>query len=150
GFALYGGPPVPGLPNAVVDGRLIVEPPETAMRARRQAMVPVMSGATDMDLALSRAQSKNDLAALFGPLAARARALYDPKGEARLHDLVQAVIADQTMVEPSRNAAELTEKAGQPAYFYRFSYVPQAQRRTAQGASHITARISCLPSMRSA
>jgi len=135
-FAMYGGKPVTGLPNAIIDGRLLVEAPEAAMRARRQAMVPVISGASDMDLALSKAQSKDDLAPLFGPLAAQARVLYDPKGDIGLHELIQNVIADQTMVEPGRNVAELMSEAGQAAYFYRFSYVPEAQRRDASGASH--------------
>jgi para-nitrobenzyl esterase len=40
------------------------------------------------------------------------------------------------MVEPSLNLAELTAKAGQPAYFYRFSYVAKAQRGKVQGATH--------------
>src|SRR5262249_10970962 len=53
-----------------------------------------------------------------------------------LQDLIQNVIADQTMVEPARNVAELMSQAGQAAYFYRLSYVPEAQRRDARGASH--------------
>ena len=40
------------------------------------------------------------------------------------------------MIEPSRNLAELMSKAGQPAYFYRFSYVPEAQREKIPGATH--------------
>jgi para-nitrobenzyl esterase len=134
--AIFGGPDVPGIANSIIDGRLIVEPPEMALRAGRQAMVPVMTGANDMDLAISPAQTKEGVFALFGPLASKARALYDPNGEASLKALIQAVIADQIMIEPSRNLAELTTEAGQPAYFYRFSYVGETQRGTMPGAPH--------------
>jgi para-nitrobenzyl esterase len=134
--AIFGGPEVPGIANSIIDGRLIVEPPEMALHAGRQAMVPVISGANDSDLAISVAQTKEALFAPFGPFAPQARALYDPKGEATLKELVQAVIADRSMVEPSRNLVELTAKAGQPAYYYRFSYVPEAQRGSLPGALH--------------
>jgi para-nitrobenzyl esterase len=40
------------------------------------------------------------------------------------------------MVEPSRHLAELMTEAGQPAYFYRFSYVAEAQRGRVPGATH--------------
>jgi len=107
-----------------------------AIRAGRQAMVPVIVGANDADLGASTAKTKDELFALFGPLASQARALYDPKRDASLKELIQAIIADRTMVEPSRNLAELTTKSGQPAYFYRFSYVPEAQREKVSGAAH--------------
>jgi len=134
--AVFGGPQIPGLANSILDGRLIVEAPEAAVRNGRWAMVPVLVGANDADLAGSPAQTKNALFALFGPLAPQARALYDPKGEASLEDLIQTIMADRSMVEPSRNLAELVTKAGQPAYFYRFSYVPEVQRGKVPGATH--------------
>jgi para-nitrobenzyl esterase len=74
--------------------------------------------------------------ALFGPLAPQAHQLYDPRGDASFKDLVQAVIADQTMVEPSRHLAESMTQSGQPTYFYRFSYVAEEQRGKVPGATH--------------
>ena len=133
--AIFGGPDVPGVANSIIDG-LVVEPPETALYAGRHAMVPVISGANDMDLAITPAQTKEGLFALFDTLAVQARALYDPKGEASLKPLIQAIIADRVMVEPSRNAVALTAKAGEPAYHYRFSYVPEVQRGNLPGALH--------------
>jgi para-nitrobenzyl esterase len=134
--AVFGGPQLPGLANSVLDGRLIVEAPEAALRNGRWAMVPVIVGANDADLAGSPAPTKDELFALFGPLAPQARAQYDPKGDASLKDLIQPVIADRVMVEPSRHMAELMTKAGQPAYWYRFSYVAEAQRGKIPGATH--------------
>ena len=46
-----------------------------------------------------------------GPFASQARALYDPKGDATLEALIQAVIAGRAMAEPSRNLAELMSRA---------------------------------------
>jgi len=134
--ATFGGAEIPGISHSIIDGQLIVEPPETALRAGRQAMVSVISGANSYDLGQSQAQSKDELFALFGPLAPHARACYDPKGEATLPALIQAAIADRTMIEPSRNLAESMTNAGQPAYFYRFSYVPECQRAFLPGAVH--------------
>jgi para-nitrobenzyl esterase len=132
----FGDQEIPGLSFSIVDGRLVVEPPETAIHGGRQAMVPVIIGANDADLATSPARTKDELFALFGPLAAQARALYDPKGEASLKTLIEAVIADRAMVEPSRNLAELMAQAGEPVYYYRFSYVPQVLHGKVPGATH--------------
>src|SRR6185295_4487981 len=118
------------------DGRLVVESPEATLRAGKQAMVPVIVGANDADLAVSPAQTKASLFAVFGPLAPQARTQYDPKGDKSLTDLVQAVIADQVMVEPSRNLAEWMTKAGQRAYYYRFSYVAEDHRGKIPGVPH--------------
>ena len=134
--ALFTGAEIPGLSFCIVDGRLVVESPEMAIRRGHQAMVPVIVGANDADIAASAASSKDELFALFGSLTWQARALYDPRGDASLETLIQAVISDRTMVEPSRNLAELMAKAGQPAFFYRFSYVAEAQRPKLQGATH--------------
>jgi para-nitrobenzyl esterase len=122
--------------SPVIDGHLIVEAPEAALRAGRQAKVPVIVGANDLDLADGQAKNKDELFAAFGPLASQARALYDPQGDTSLEALNQAVFADRTMVEPSRFLAELTTMAGQPAYLYRFSYVPELRRSQIPGATH--------------
>ena len=134
--AIVGGPELAGLSHSIIDGKLVVEPPEATLRAGRQAMVPVIIGANDADLASSPAKTNDALFALFGAKAASARKLYDPSGDRTLADLVQAILADQIMVEPSRHLAEAMTKAGQPAYWYRFSYVPEALRGQLPGAVH--------------
>jgi para-nitrobenzyl esterase len=134
--AIMGGPGIPGLSHSIIDGQIVVEPPETALRAGRHAKVPIIVGANNADLAASPAHTKDALFAQFGALAPQARALYDPSGNSSLSDLIQAVIADQAMVEPSRHLAQCFTQAGCPAYFYRFSYVLQAHRDKVPGALH--------------
>ena len=134
--SIFGGPEIPGLSHSIIDGRLVVEAPEAVLRAGKQTMVPVIVGANDHDLAASPAQTKDALFAQFGPLASQARKLYAPNGDESFRDLVQAIVADETIIEPSRCLAERMTKAGQPVYFYRFSYVPDALREKTHGAAH--------------
>jgi para-nitrobenzyl esterase len=48
-----------------------------------------------------------------------------------------AVGRDQTMGEPARHIAALSRNAGQPAWFYRFSYVAESARaQSPGGAAH--------------
>jgi len=131
-----GGPQIPGFTASMADGRLVVERPEAALRGGRQAMVPVLCGANNFDLAPSVAETKDAVFAQFGALAARARELYDPDGAASLPALIQAVYADRTMIEPTRHLAAMMTGAGQPAYYYRFSYVDEAYRSVFPGAIH--------------
>jgi para-nitrobenzyl esterase len=135
-LAIFGGPQIPGLSHSIIDGRLVVEAPEATLRAGRQAMVPLLVGANDADLAASPAHTKDALFARFGSLASRARKLYDPNGDVSFKDLTQAIVADETMVEPSRHLAELMTRAGPPVYFYRFYYMPEALREKTHGATH--------------
>jgi para-nitrobenzyl esterase len=134
--AIFGGPQIPGLAFSIIDGRLVVETPEDAIRGGRWAKVPVLVGANDYDLAIGPARTKEELFALFGPLAGRARQLYDPGGDESESKVRQAVLCDEAMIEPSRNLAELAAAAGEPAYFYRFSYVAERQRGRVGGATH--------------
>ena len=59
--------------------------------AGRQAMVPVIVGANDADLAASSAETKDGLFAAFGPFAAKARSLYDPKDDRSLAAFVRTL-----------------------------------------------------------
>ena len=106
--------------------------------------MPVIVGANDFDLALSPGQTKEALFAQFGPLTARARQLYDPASSTSFKNVMQAAISDKGMNEPSRHLAELVAKSGQGAYYYRFSYVAEAERSKTPGAT--TARKSSTPS----
>jgi para-nitrobenzyl esterase len=131
-----GGPQIPGFTASMVDGRLITETAEAALRGGRHAMVPVICGANNFDLAPSVAQTKDAVFAQFGTLAPQARELYDPEGDASLKALIQAVYADRTMIEPTRHLAAVMAGAGQSAYYYRFSYVDEAYRGQLPGAIH--------------
>ena len=122
------GQPVVGVPGAILDGRFLTETPEAAFAAGHQAMVPVIVGANNRDLGIGTAETKDDLFALFGNLAPEARALYDPTGNETLDELKQQVLADKTLVEPSRHLADEMVRAGQPTWWYRFSYVAESLR----------------------
>ncbi|HSO53437.1 MAG TPA: carboxylesterase family protein [Actinomycetes bacterium] len=85
-----GGPQIPGFSASMVDGRLIAERPEAGLRGGRHAMVPVICGANNFDLAPSVAETKDAVFAQFGALAPQPRQLYDPHGDASLKALSQA------------------------------------------------------------
>ena len=99
-------------------------------------MVPVLCGANNADIGFTVAETKDAVFAEFGVLASRARELYDPQGDASLKALKMAVYADRTMIEPTRHLAEKMTRAGQPAYYYRFSYVDEAYRKKVPGSVH--------------
>jgi para-nitrobenzyl esterase len=134
--ALSAGTVPPGMAMSIIDGQFLIEAPEAALAAGRQAMVPVIIGANDRDLALGTANSKDELFAIFGPNAERARSLYDPRGDQTLEELKQQVFADKTLVEPTRHFADEMARSGQPVWLYRFAYVSEAQRGQLMGALH--------------
>lgn len=122
------GRPVVGVAGSIIDGKFLTETPEAAFAAGHQAMVPVMVGANNRDLGVGVAKNKRALFAMFGSNKGEARKLYDPKGTETLDELKQQVLADKTLVEPSRHLADEVARAGQPTYWYRFSYVAEALR----------------------
>ena len=128
--------PVVGVSGAILDGRFLTESPEAAFAAGRQAMVPVIVGANSRDLGIGMAATKDDLFVLFGGHATEARALYDPEGSETLDELKQQILADMTLVEPSRHLADEMARAGEPVWWYRFSYVAEAERETQRGTLH--------------
>jgi len=134
--ALSAGKHAAGFASAIRDGKLIPEAPETVFAAGRQNRVPVIVGAADRDLAVGGAASKDELFSVFGPSAAAARKLYDPRGDETLAELVQQVLADRVFVEPARHLADELAGAGQPVWLYRFAYVPQSLRGIDKGAFH--------------
>jgi para-nitrobenzyl esterase len=128
--SISAGKPIIGLSGSIRDGKLIVETPEVALAAGHQAKVPVIIGANNRDLGAGTAATKDALFAVFGPDAAAARTAYDPRGTETLDELKQQVFADMTMTGPARHFASEVTRAGQPAWLYRFSYVPESQRAT--------------------
>jgi para-nitrobenzyl esterase len=125
-----------GMAGPMRDGKLVVEAPETALEAGREAKVPVMIGTTDRDLALGSAGNKDELFAIFGANAAEARKLYDPQGDQTLDELKQQVFADRSQTEPAHHLADAVARAGHPVYLYRFSYVAESMRGQMKGALH--------------
>jgi para-nitrobenzyl esterase len=121
----------------VIDGRLLAEPAEAVFARGGQHRVPLIVGATDGDLSLDAAPTKDAAFAPFGPDAAAARAAYDPDGAADLKALNAAIGADRNMIEPARFVARAMAARGAPTYAFRFAYVPGPRRGKSQfGAEH--------------
>jgi len=89
--ALSEGKILPGMAWAIIDGRFLTETAEATLAAGRQNKVPVILGSNDRDIRLGTAKSKDELFAVFGPDAARARELYDPRGDQTLEELLVQV-----------------------------------------------------------
>jgi len=134
--AIATGKHIIGVAGSIRDGKLVVDTPEAALAAGREAKVPVMIGTNDRDLALGPAANKDELFALFGAYAVQARKLYDPQGDQTLEELKQQVYADSSETEPARHLADAVARAGHPVYFYRFSYVAESTRGQMKGALH--------------
>ncbi len=134
--ALAAGKPLIGVAGPMLDGKFVVEAPEIALAAGREAKVPVMIGATDRDHAQGSADSKDELFAIFGANAGEARKLYDSQGDQTLDELKQQVFCDKIHIEPARYLADTVARAGRPAYLYRFSYVAESMRGQVKGALH--------------
>jgi para-nitrobenzyl esterase len=134
--ALSAGKVLPGMAWAIIDGRFLTEAAEATLAAGRQNKVPVIVGSNDRDIGLSTAGSKDELFAVFGPDAARAREVYDPRGDQTLEELLVQVSMDSTMTEPARHLANELARAGQSVWLYRFAYVSQAQRGQLMGTMH--------------
>ena len=122
----------------LLDGKIVVETPDQAYRAGRQARVPVLIGANSADIGFSFARTMDEVMAPFGANAATARAAYDPSGKGDVRAVGAAVGADRGMIEPARFTAKTLAGQGQPAFEYRFSYVARSMRSQWPGAPHAT------------
>ena len=91
-----------------------------------------------MDIGFPRARTIDELFAVFGDDAAKARAAYDPENAGKVMELGVKIASDQMMVEPARYVAETVSHLGQPAYEFRFSYVAESMRKQWRGAPHAT------------
>jgi len=121
----------------VLDGRIVVETPDAAYKAGRQARVPVMIGANGADLGFAFVGSKDEFFASF-PDKAAARAAYDPDGSAEVRAVAAELGRDKAMLEPARFTAATLAVQGLKTYEYRFSYVARSMRKDWPGALHAT------------
>ena len=122
----------------LLDGRIVVETPDQAYRAGRQAKVPVMIGANSADIGFSFAKTVDEALAPFGADKDKARAAYDPDNSGDARAVGSRVAMDKMMVEPARFTAKTFAAQGLPSYEYRFSYVAAFMRPTWPGAPHAT------------
>jgi len=131
GPAIYSGP--------ILDGKLVVETAQSAYEAGRQAQVPLIIGSNSAEVPAGfvNASSKDELLSLFGNLRDQAIAAYDPDGTTEFAKMLTMVNTDKVWAEPARFTARAFAAKGQPAYLYRFSYVPAAMQQIMRyGAPH--------------
>jgi para-nitrobenzyl esterase len=122
----------------IADGRVITGSPVDRYAAGKWAKVPVIVGATNADIGFVQARTLDELFGAFGPKAAEARALYNPRGSTDLRTVAPRVGGDQLMVEPARAVARAIEAQGVPVWQFRFSYVADSMRKQWPGAPHAT------------
>jgi para-nitrobenzyl esterase len=119
-----------------LDGKIMPEPPAKLYAQGRMAHVPLMVGATSMDILPMKGKTIDDLLVQFGPDAARARTVYEVKDEDDFSRVAAQMGGDQLMVEPARYVAREWAAHGIPVYAYRFSYVAESLRKQLSGAPH--------------
>jgi para-nitrobenzyl esterase len=124
----------------MIDGHIVVEDTEAAFRAGRQAKVPYIIGANDLEFGFfpTPATQVDQMLARFGESKDKAVAAYDPQGSGNKGMIGMSLASDIAMVEPARMLARLHAASGQPTWQYRFSYVASSLRGKAAGALHAT------------
>ncbi len=124
----------------MIDGKVVIEEPETAFRAGRQAKVPYLVGANNREFGFMPLPpaAVDGMLARFGAEKDAVVAAYDPEKTGNKGEIGVGVMSDGAMVEPARLLARLASAAGQPTYAYRFSYVASSARNTVAGALHAT------------
>ena len=130
GSKTYAGP--------MLDGKLLVEEPEQALRAGREMKVPIMDGANSMDIGFSFAKTMDEVFAPFKSDKAEAQAVYNSDHSEDVKAIGYMVAADRMMIEPARFVVQTVAQRGRPTYEYRFSYVATSMRSQWQGAPHAT------------
>jgi para-nitrobenzyl esterase len=122
----------------MLDGKLVVGAPSTLYATGKGAKVPLMIGATNMDIGFVQGRTLEDLFKQYGLNAAKAREVYAPDANASVGAVALRMGGDQTMAEPVRHIARILTARGQPVYPFRFSYVAESLRKTVPGAMHAT------------
>lgn len=128
----------PTYSGPMLDGKIVVETVEQAFLGGRQAKVPFIAGANNMDIGFSFARTLEDVFKPFGALRARAEAAYNPGGKGDARTVGYQTAMDRMMIEPARFTVRKMAEAGQKAYHYRFSYVAESMRKEWPGAPHAT------------
>lgn len=122
--------------GAMIDGRLIPSQASVAFAAGKQARVPYLVGSNSDELG-QLPMIKTMTATLLQ------RMTLDEQQRRQLFDLFGAeagvnahLINDMFFNEPARHFAAAVQASGQPAWLYRFSYVPEVNRPKQLGAPH--------------
>ena len=131
GPATYSGP--------ILDGKLVTETAESAYKAGRQSLVPIIIGSNSAEVSggFVNARSKDELLKQFSAVKDEMNTAYDPDGNTEFAKMLTMVNTDKVWAEPARFTATSFAAKAKPAYIYLFSYVsPSMQQMMRYGASH--------------
>ena len=131
GTITYSGP--------ILDGKLVTETAESAYKAGRQALVPIIIGSNSAEVSggFVSARSKDELLNQFNSVKDEMNKAYDPDGNTEFAKILTMVNTDKVWAEPARFTARAFAAKGKPAYVYLFSYVsPSMQQMMRYGAAH--------------
>lgn len=124
----------------ILDGKLVIETAESAYKAGRQPIMPLMIGNCSAEIGgpfVSSSKTKEEFFASFRELEAEAKAAYDADGNKTFNEVITKFNTDWVWGEPARMTARVFLAKGAPAYMYQFGYVPPAaQQRSPYGAGH--------------
>lgn len=129
----YSAKEIPNSMNPVVDGRLLPDDISRVFRTGRQNPVPFLAGTTDWEASLIASYPFKLEDVLAGAAPVQARAAYPGFTDEALKG---AWFTDMLFAAPTRFLLGEMARVDQPAWLYRFSYVPQARRGTVPGAAH--------------
>jgi para-nitrobenzyl esterase len=122
----------------MLDGTILVEPPDQVYREGRAAKVPIIIGANSADAGFSMAKTMDEVFGPFGADRDKAKAAYDPDNSGDVRTVGFRVAMDRMMIEPARFVAKAMAAQGVKTYVYRFSYVAESMRSQWKGAPHAT------------
>ena len=128
GLTHVGGP--------IIDGTIKLDIVDREILRQGGVHMPVMVGTTSDDLAVPTGQDKDTLFSTFGAYAPAARRAYDPDNQRAVQLVRDDVTRDRLLTEPARFIARQVSRAGYPAFYYRFGYVPEAQQKIWKGVPH--------------
>ena len=134
GTRTYSGP--------ILDGKFVTETLTGGYHSGRHAKVPMLIGNNAAEIGgpfVNQSKSKDELFSLFGSLSAEAKAAYDPNGTKEFAEVNTYFNSDKVWAEPARFVAYAVTTAGDPAYIFLFSYVPESMtQRMPYGPGHGT------------
>jgi para-nitrobenzyl esterase len=122
----------------ITDGKLLPEPIDKAILEGKIARVPVIVGTNSWEASLLQylPGAEQAMPAAMGSQKDKALALYENGGQVPAGAALKALWGDAFMTASARYVARRVAATGAPAYLYRYSYVPIAERGKIPGARH--------------
>jgi len=128
---LQGGTPI-GSSGPIIDGVLVKRGTDEAFAKGLEHKIPYMLGGNSYEASLFPTANAPARLAKFPNLPAS----YDPDNTRDAARIVNRVVTDYFIGSNDRQLARDHTKNGATAYRYYYSYLPPAQRATAQGLGH--------------